>query len=63
MTHRRFCFSALVALAFTACAAPASEMAEGELAADMERSLSSGSAAFDHSLWDGLLAGGTRDGF
>jgi len=52
-----------LALVLAGCTAPASERATGELAADVERSLSSGDATFDHSLWNSLLAGGTRDGF
>lgn len=48
---------------WSACSAPASERATGELAAAMERSLAGGTASFDHSLWDSLLASGTNDGF
>jgi uncharacterized membrane protein YdjX (TVP38/TMEM64 family) len=63
LTGQRFRLVALTALVFGACGAPASEMATGDLAADVERSLAGGSATFDHSLWDSLLAGGTRGGF
>jgi len=44
------------------CAAPPSERATGDIAADVERSLASGTGTFDHGLWGSLLAGGTRDG-
>lgn len=63
MTDRGFRLLAFAGLALAACGAPASERATGELASDIERSLAGGTGSFDHSVWDALLAGGTRDGF
>ena len=47
----------------TACGAPASNPATGPVATEIRAALSSGSATFDHTEWDGLLARGTEDGF
>ncbi|MFV1987454.1 MAG: VTT domain-containing protein [Gemmatimonadota bacterium] len=63
MTDRRSIRIALLTVALAGCGAPASERATGGLAADVERSLTSGDATFDHSTWDSLLSGGTRDGY
>ncbi len=52
----------LAAVAVAGCAAPASEPASGPVARDVERALESGTGSFDHAVWDGLLAAGTRDG-
>lgn len=51
-----------LALAVSSCGAPPSERATGPVAADVESSLASGAEPFDHSVWDHLLAEGTRDG-
>lgn len=44
------------------CGAPASEPATGDIAADVQLSLTSGTATFDNGAWGALLAAGTRDG-
>jgi uncharacterized membrane protein YdjX (TVP38/TMEM64 family) len=51
-----------LALAVSSCGAPPSERATGPVAAAVESSLASGTETFDHSVWDHLLAEGTRDG-
>lgn len=57
------CAGALLLLFFAAgCGAPASKPIEGEIATAVERSIEGGSEAFDHSIWDRLLAEGTKDG-
>lgn len=53
---------ALITVPFQACSAPASRPATGDVARDLERSIAGGTAAFDHAVWDTLLAEGTRDG-
>jgi len=45
-----------------ACGAPSAERATGDVARAIEASLAGGKERFDHSAWDRLLAGGTRDG-
>jgi len=47
----------------TACGAPASRPASGEIADQIRAALDSGDATFDHATFDRLLAEGTRDGF
>lgn len=44
------------------CGAPASEPATGALAADVERAIASGTATFDHSVWDALLGQSVEGG-
>jgi len=51
-----------IAASVHGCSAPGSRPATGEVARDVERSLANGTAAFDHAVWDTLLAGGTSDG-
>ncbi|MCZ6825786.1 MAG: VTT domain-containing protein, partial [Gemmatimonadetes bacterium] len=51
-----------LALAVSSCGAPPSERATGPVAAAVESALASGTETFDHSVWDRLLAEGTRDG-
>ena len=53
--------SALLA-GLEACGAPPSDPAIGSVALDVRASLESGTEPFDHSVWDTLLAEGTRDG-
>lgn len=60
MTRARPSIALLTLVA--ACAAPAAERATGPLADEIERAIATGTASFDHDAWDGLLAGGTRDG-
>jgi uncharacterized membrane protein YdjX (TVP38/TMEM64 family) len=50
------------AVALTACGAPASSPATGPVADEIRAALTSGSATFDHTEWDRLLAGGTENG-
>lgn len=45
------------------CGAPASKPIQGEIAEAVERSIEAGSGTFDHSIWDRLLAEGTKNGF
>ncbi|HUP22998.1 MAG TPA: DUF547 domain-containing protein [Thermoanaerobaculia bacterium] len=54
--------SSLALLLALASCAPPSEAAGGELGEAVRTSIDSGSATFDHTVWDRLLAGGTRDG-
>ncbi len=49
-------------LGVQACGAPPSERATGPVAEAIEASIASGTEPFDHSTWDRLLGGGTRDG-
>ncbi|MBI3449622.1 MAG: DUF547 domain-containing protein [Acidobacteria bacterium] len=53
---------ALVAVLATACGAPASAPATGEIASEVRAAIERGSASFDHADWGRLLAAGTRDG-
>jgi len=44
------------------CFAPRSTPAQGPIADQVQASFDSGTATFDHSAWDQLLANGTKDG-
>lgn len=54
--------SALLLMVSTTCAAPASRPATGAIADQVRAALASGSAGFDHSAWNGLLAASVHDG-
>jgi len=52
-----------VVFSAASCGAPASEPASGPVADQVRASFETGSATFDHSEWNRLLAEGTKDGF
>ena len=56
------CAVVLAAGLSSACGAPSAERATGDVARAIEASLAGGKDRFDHSAWDRLLAGGTKDG-
>ncbi len=56
------CAVVLAAGLSSACGAPSAERATGDVARAVEASLAGGKDRFDHSAWDRLLAGGTKDG-
>ncbi len=51
----------LLVLGVSACGAPDSEPATGQVAEDVRASLEGGTRTFDHGTWDRLLAEGTKN--